>query len=547
MQEYATMETKTSTNTALPSTRCLVVHVAVCCRYIPQPRCQTMASNASYPKQWENLIQPPASGKHTMTRTTMMTTTTTTTTTMIWYVHHVKTWHGNQTHSLLQYCWLLVQSCTITWWKPAQKELKAQVEVQFTNSCRHWVSLVSELILGTKWPPSLLDFWIFPAMKRHYERFLQKSSKCLCIECGGQAGSTGLASESDLPQSVKPGGVASLLYDLHESYIEIYCQTNQRHPAWTQIHWSHLIATDSQIRCTWLWGTPGGTIYTATTVVCGCEMATGSIEGVRKWAQLGKSLHFLRNPVFLLERKRQKRNTAIRCNKKYIFTWYSTLVASWDVRVIRVSKPLASINLELASEQLHSEKSTQDACKHQKLNLADFPSPTGWKLVKECERFKTSKSFFAAWSCTIVCPHRGILFCAHHLQSLKVKRWRQWWGEYEKCENALLIVNVTSTPDEETISEHTNIILYCNFRWIRNEVLRQWLEWHQALLHRKVRRRVKIVCVKSWNSCVWQWRGTNHVLKNILRIVFAIALTMPVVGKGKRGNPRPTSWNALKV
>lgn len=85
-------------------------------------------------------------------------------------------------------------------------------------------------------------------------------------------------------------------------------------------------------------------------------------------------------------------------NKKYIyylilFTWYSILVASWDVRVIRVSKPLASINLELASEQLHSEKSTQDACKHQKLNLADFPSPTGWKLVKECERFKTSKSF----------------------------------------------------------------------------------------------------------------------------------------------------------
>ena len=68
-------------------------------------------------------------------------------------------------------------------------------------------------------------------MKRHYERFLQKSSKCLCIECGGQAGSTGLASESDLPQSVKPGGVASLLYDLHESYIEIYCETNQRHPA----------------------------------------------------------------------------------------------------------------------------------------------------------------------------------------------------------------------------------------------------------------------------------------------------------------------------
>ena len=434
MQEYATMETKTSTNTALPSTRCLVVHVAVCCRYIPQPRCQTMASNASYPKQWENLIQPPASGKHTMTRTTMMTTTTTTT--MIWYVHHVKTWHGNQTHSLLQYCWLLVQSCTITWWKPAQKELKAQVEVQFTNSCKHWVSLVSELILGTKWPPSLLDFWIFPAMKRHYERFLQKSSKCLCIECGGQAGSTGLASESDLPQSVKPGGVASLLYDLHESYIEIYCQTNQRHPAWTQIHWSHLIATDSQIRCTWLWGTPGGTIYTATTVVCGCEMATGSIEGVRKWAQLGKSLHFLRNPVFLLERKRQKRNTAIRCNKKYIFTWYSTLVASWDVRVIRVSKPLASIKFGVGLGATSFWEKHAGCMQASKAESCGFSQPYRLETGERMWKIQDEQEFFCCmilYNCLPSQRHSVLCTSSPVTQSQKMKTMMRGIREMWKC------------------------------------------------------------------------------------------------------------------
>ena len=50
---------------------------------------------------------------HTMTMTTTMMTTMIII--IIYYYDDIMCimWHGNQSHSLLQYCWLLVQSCAI--------------------------------------------------------------------------------------------------------------------------------------------------------------------------------------------------------------------------------------------------------------------------------------------------------------------------------------------------------------------------------------------------------------------------------------------------